>query len=565
MIKFIFLLLFVISSSISASEKKDDVLLQAEKLVSNGNIQEAIDLLIPYSKKIDDESAEKIQLELSYLFWTQLEDYENAAYWAEICAIRGNVDCQYNLAAIFEEYLVDHEKSAYWYHKCAENNDVICQGVLGYFYDNGLIGLEKNSKIALKWHLLAAEQNLSNSLTTIASYYLDGVVLEQSYKKAFDYYHRGAESNFGNSERAIYGLALMYEKGLGTKVNYNEAKKLYIKADEGGHEYALYRKDALEGDVTKALLLASLYKTGSEIDLGLPIDYEEAAFFYKIAEYKGSSDASGFDELIELMRLNEDDGYRLQWDRAAERFEIWKLNLGFDDQDTLNDITQYFLNHTGTASYINQNFLITNKHVTHLDDNNIKKCKKIIGYDPYKNIYEEYEIYNTEYLPKSLDIDLIYNPKGIDVNEISIYNGRPKLGEDIIAIGFPQGDYLSKYPKVTSGLVASDFGYNNNPDEFMTDATSYQGSSGSPIFNKSDQLIGILYGGPNHLLANFDDSGITDPNLAFVVQSKYIIDFLKNNEIKFSEINKNKYFQTYEIVENNINRIRFIECYDKFE
>ena len=35
MIKFIFLLLFVISSSISASEKKDDVLLQAEKLVSN--------------------------------------------------------------------------------------------------------------------------------------------------------------------------------------------------------------------------------------------------------------------------------------------------------------------------------------------------------------------------------------------------------------------------------------------------------------------------------------------------------------------------------------------------
>lgn len=565
MLKFIFFLLFVISSSISASEKKDNVLLEAEQLISSGSIQEAIDLLIPYSKKVDDKLAEKIQLELSYLFWTQLEDYENAAYWAELCAMKGNVDCQYNLGAIFEEHLIDFEKSAYWYHKCAENNDAICQGILGYFYDNGLIGLEANSKIALKWHLLAAEQNLSNSLTTIASYYLDGVVLDQNYKKAFEFYHRGAESNFGNPERAIYGLALMYEKGLGTKVNYDEAKKLYIKADEGGHEYALKRKDALEGDVVKALWLASLYKTGSKIDLGLPIDYEESAFFYKIAEYKGSSDSQGFNELYELMRLDEDDGHHLQWDKAAERFEIWKLNLGFDDQDTLNDITQYIINHTGTASYINQNFLITNKHITHLDDNYTKKCKKIIGYDPYRNNYEEYEIFNTEYLPKSLDIDLIYNPSGIDVNEISIYKGKPKLGEDIIAIGFPQGDYLSKYPKVTSGLVSSDFGYENNPDEFMTDATSYQGSSGSPIFNKSDQLIGILYGGPNHLLANFDDSGITDPNLAFVVQSQYIIDFLKTNEIKYTETQKNQYFQTSEIVENNINRLRFIECYDKIQ
>ena len=229
MLKFIFFLLFVISSSISASEKKDNVLLEAEQLISSGSIQEAIDLLIPYSKKVDDKLAEKIQLELSYLFWTQLEDYENAAYWAELCAMKGNVDCQYNLGAIFEEHLIDFEKSAYWYHKCAENNDAICQGTLGYFYDNGLIGLEANSKIALKWHLLAAEQNLSNSLTTIASYYLDGVVLDQNYKKAFEFYHRGAESNFGNPERAIYGLALMYEKGLGTKGNYDEAKKLYIK------------------------------------------------------------------------------------------------------------------------------------------------------------------------------------------------------------------------------------------------------------------------------------------------------------------------------------------------
>ena len=36
-------------------------------------------------------------------------------------------------------------------------------------------------------------------------------------------------------------------------------------------------------------------------------------------------------------------GYDREWDRAAERFEIWKSNLGFSDPDTLNDITEYFL------------------------------------------------------------------------------------------------------------------------------------------------------------------------------------------------------------------------------
>ena len=55
-------------------------------------------------------------------------------------------------------------------------------------------------------------------------------------------------------------------------------------------------------------------------------------------------------------------------DKAAERFEIWKSNVGFTEKDTLNDISEYFLSHTGTASYINSNFLVTNKHITHIDD-----------------------------------------------------------------------------------------------------------------------------------------------------------------------------------------------------
>ena len=44
----------------------------------------------------------------------------------------------------------------------------------------------------------------------------------------------------------------------------------------------------------------------------------------------------------------------------------------------------------------------------------MKKCEKLIGFDPYTGVYEEYEIYDSDYLPNTLDIDLIYNPNSTE-------------------------------------------------------------------------------------------------------------------------------------------------------
>ena len=160
-------------------------------------------------------------------------------------------------------------------------------------------------------------------------------------------------------------------------------------------------------------------------------------------------------------------------------------------------------------------------------------------------------------------MDLIYNPKGADFGEVQLSVNNPRLGETVIAIGFPQGDRLSKYPKITSGLVSSDFGSSNEPDEFMIDATSYGGSSGSPIFNINNQLIGILWGGPVMSLSSENDEWINDPNIAFVVKSKYLNSLLEYNEISLNNEISDERFETFEIAEKNIKRIRFIECYQK--
>lgn len=583
------LIVFLIQKSSFASDQK--ILDQATELYNEEKYLKSIELL----KQIPDNVS--AQYKLGYNYWFGLKDIDNSLDWFVKCAEKGNVDCQYYAYGLEYYHNENEERSHYWLELCANNGDATCQTDLSYRYDEGIfvkqdlekghkwlelcasggdatcqnnlghrydngIFVSKNTKKAFDLFLKSADQGLSNAYTTIAAYYIDGEVVNQSYSKAFEYYKLGSEAEYGNTERAIYGLALMYEKGLGTKVDYKKAKELYLKAHDLGHELSLNRISAIEGDVIYALDFAEKYKTGSDIDIGLPIDYEDSAFFYKIAEFKGYGDPVGFEDLFNIMTTR---GYDREWDRAAERFEIWKSNLGFSDPDTLNDITEYFFNHYGTASYINPNFLITNKHVTHSDEYPyLKKCEKLIGFDPYTGVYEEYEIYDSDYLPNTLDIDLIYNPNSTEYSSSPINKNNPRLGETIVTIGFPKATELSKYPKITSGLVTSDYGFLNNPDEFLIDATSYGGSSGSPIYNTFGELTGILWGGPQTVLGNSPDAEtINDPNIAFVVKSTYLKRFLDLNQITYSLGDQDTKLEIADVVENNIKRLRLIECYIK--
>ena len=44
-------------------------------------------------------------------------------------------------------------------------------------------------------------------------------------------------------------------------------------------------------------------------------------------------------------------------------------------------------------------------------------------------------------------------------------------------------------------MVNSEIGVYNDTDQFILDAISYPGSSGSPVLNNKGNLIGILWGG----------------------------------------------------------------------
>ena len=508
-------------------------------------------------------------------------------------AEENDINAQYLLHDHYLD-LEKYEEALFWGKEAAKLGNAFAQNNLGFMYDNGL-GTEENKKLAYQWFLKAAEQNQVNALTTLASYYLNGDVVSQNYVKAFKFYKKAANMRFEdsawfkifsdyeilwkkNQSRAIYALGLMHEKGQGTRYNYERAKEFYLKADEYGHEISKLRYDALEGDALKAATLASYYLDGSQIDTGIPIDLAEAAFWFKVAEYKGANPyPEKFDEVNKKLVTNETD-----MNKAFDRFVVWKKNLGFeDDKETLLEITPYYITHTGTAFYVNETILLTNKHVAFQDENFNEKCDRIVGFAPYKAKYEIYEHFNTDYLAKWGDVEILVHKKG-NKSFIPISDRIVKAGMDIFVLGFPHGDEISKYPKISRGIVNSEIGFNNNFDEFIFDATSYHGSSGSPVLDKNGKLVGILYGGYEYELKNKigeSENFVPNPTESYGLKSNYLKKFLKGNDIQyntysnpiknyliglFQKIFKTRNTDATKIAEDNIPNLRLIECYKKW-
>ena len=67
-----------------------------------------------------------------------------------------------------------------------------------------------------------------------------------------------------------------------------------------------------------------------------------------------------------------------------------------------------------------------------------------------------------------------------------------RLGDDVVAIGYPLRGVLSSGPIVTIGIVNALSGANNDTSAFQMSATVQPGSSGGPIFDRNGLLVGIV-------------------------------------------------------------------------
>ena len=166
---------------------------------------------------------------------------------------------------------------------------------------------------------------------------------------------------------------------------------------------------------------------------------------------------------------------------------------------------------SGTAFFISKKgHLLTNNHV-------VEGCS--ISKITYKNKDYDTKLLATD---KALDLALLKaNLK--NKSYIDFAGDEVKKMQKIYVGGYPLGKGLSDDLKISSGIVSSLKGFEDNSNEIQIDAAINPGNSGGPIINEDGELVAIAVSG----LAKDQTEGIN-----FGIKASAAERFLKSNKLK---------------------------------
>ena len=176
---------------------------------------------------------------------------------------------------------------------------------------------------------------------------------------------------------------------------------------------------------------------------------------------------------------------------------------------------------SGSGFFINnQGYALTNNHVVEI-------CEKMVATLDGRQIL--FRVIATD---KVNDIAIIAMDNTTR-NFLKINEEGAKLGENVIAVGYPLSGQLSDSVKITRGVVSSLSGIENNTGQIQIDAALQPGNSGGPIINEQGELVGIASAGLNKLLMAKKEKYIPE-NVNFAVATPIIVNLLKNKKIKYT-------------------------------
>ena len=170
----------------------------------------------------------------------------------------------------------------------------------------------------------------------------------------------------------------------------------------------------------------------------------------------------------------------------------------------------------------NKGHIVTNYHVVQNSNNKSK-----IMYN-----HEEIETNLIAY-DKILDLALL-KAKVKNKHFIKFSKSSPKKAQSILVAGYPYGKFISDDLKITSGIINSLKGIQNNTSMLQIDATINPGNSGGPIVDKnSGGLVGVA---TMKLSKDFTKAafGQESENTNYGIKSSQVRDFLEANSIKIS-------------------------------
>ena len=375
-----------------------------------------------------------------------------------------------------------------------------------------------------------------NAGKPILNYYLakeylpENIDKNEFHKKAMEagYYDGiGAKSNAKEKEKIdainfFEKYSLFYEEMIATEDNY-----FSINFDTGKIRFSeVFTEEYLNKRIENQKIKKKWKKAENPSYVSeIFIEEETRDYTYIISDYTENTVISKYEKIVKPNQFSYPNGALIETD-----YEINLINGVVKKKHKVTEPKEYFYERTqyicltsatsvdgsdtsvssGTAFFINnRGHLLTNNHV-------IEGCA--LSKISYKNKNYETKLIATD---KTLDLALLKAEIRPNIFFNFSKDEAKKLSKVYVA-GYPLGKGLSDDLKISSGIVSSLKGFEDNSNEIQIDAPINPGNSGGPIINENGDLIAIAVSG----LAKDLTEGIN-----FGIKASAAENFLKSNKI----------------------------------
>lgn len=423
---------------------------------------------------------------------TEEEVFANLKQQAET----GDAQAQSDLGQMYEDGKVtpfNGVKAFEWFKKSADQGHASGQAGLGYMYARG-DGVPKDAGKAVEWFKKSADQGHADGQAGLGWMY----AMRNDYPKALVWLQKSADQ--GHPKGQLW-LGDMYADGDGVPKDAARAVEWF-------------QRSAAQGDKGGQDRLAKMYWEGEGVPKNVVLAYAWANLV-AANPYWPKWDRDSYEARLTPDQRAEGQRLASSWKKG----DIFQAQGGASPTLT-SPVENMRKQATGTAFMVsNEGHALTNHHV-------INGCVEV-------------KVNGREGPVKVLASDSVNDLALIQLtgnaSDISRIHPDPEIlrqGEDITVFGYPLQSALSSGGNITPGIISALTGLGNNTNQIQITASIQPGSSGSPVMNKSGDVVGVVS-------MKLSDSkmlkatGEIGQNVNFAVNGQTVKTFLDINKVPY--------------------------------
>jgi S1-C subfamily serine protease len=212
-------------------------------------------------------------------------------------------------------------------------------------------------------------------------------------------------------------------------------------------------------------------------------------------------------------QVEENVTFTLPPDRNVEKYVVY---VGFDPAGAAaarqpSRATGFFVDADGRV--------LTNAHV-------VDSCNEIVLHTPGK-------VTSGRVVARDVPNDLALLDSDVKSTKFATFRNTAKLGEDIVVYGYPLTGVLASGGNVTTGNISALTGMRDDSRILQISAPVQAGNSGGPLLDRSGNVIGVVTGKLNALVAAIALRDMPQ-NVNFAIKSQVVSNFLDAQGVKYS-------------------------------